>query len=213
MNCLLRKACSFLKLAIVNTHSFYRVLVPLAEGFEEMEAITTIDVLRRAEVHVTVATLHNTVAAPIRASRRTQHLADEVLDDVLDSYFHAIALPGGRPGADYLRVHTKLLECIQKNHAEGRLIAAICAAPLALESAGVLADQTFTIHPSAAKDLRKLRPLHQPLVVYKNIITAQAAAHSMSFALEIVRRLCGEETMQKVASALMAAEPQPYVVS
>ena len=197
----------------MNSQPFYRALVPLAEGFEEIEAITAIDVLRRAEVHVTVAALSKNISDPIRASRRTKHIADDVLDDVLETYYHAIVLPGGRPGADNLRAHLGLQRLIQNNHAEGRLIAAICAAPLVLESAGVLTDSAFTIHPSATKELRKLTPLDMPLVVHKNIITAQAAAHSMSFALEIVRHLCGPDKLRSVAEGLMAPLPQPHLIS
>lgn len=200
------------RLFAMSTSPFIRALVPLAEGFEEIEAITVIDVLRRAEVHVTVATLGKQATQPIRASRRTLHLADDVLENLTNSWFHAIVLPGGRPGADNLRACEPLIEMIRHQHSEGRLVAAICAAPLVLEQSGVLTERSFTIHPSAAKDLRRFEPLDAPLVVNKNITTAQAAGHAMAFALQLVQQLCGKDKARSVAEGLIAPLPSPLIV-
>ncbi len=194
------------------SNPFIRALVPLAEGFEEIEAITIIDVLRRADVHVTVVSLDTPPSQPIKASRRTLHLAEEMLENVVHSWFHAIVLPGGRPGADNLRSCENMLKMIRHQHSEGRLVAAICAAPLVLENAGVLTERSFTIHPSAAKDLRRFEPLDAPLVIHNNIVTAQAAGHAMAFSLQIVHQLCGKDKARVVAEGLIAPLPSPLIV-
>src|ERR1051326_2691443 len=112
-----------------------RVLVPLAPGFEEIEAITVIDILRRAGVEVTVAGTHN---GPIEASRKTKHLPDCTLDDVRADDFDMIVLPGGSPGVTNLRNDARIRHIIETLQAKNRRIAAICAAPSVLSAYGVL---------------------------------------------------------------------------
>jgi len=118
-----------------------RVLVPLAEGFEELEAVTIIDLLRRAGVEVIVAGLE---AGPVRASRGTVILPDESLYNVIDQDFDMIVLPGGLPGADHLNNDVRLREKLQEMSESGRYVAAICAAPKVLASAGLLKGKKAT---------------------------------------------------------------------
>ena len=117
------------------------VLVPLATGFEELEAITIIDLLRRAGFNVVTASLDD---QPVRASRQTLHIADSTIDNVMQQAFDLIVLPGGLPGADNLRDDKNVQELLQQQHRANKKIGAICAAPRALASAGVLIGKKIT---------------------------------------------------------------------
>jgi len=127
-----------------------RVLVPLAPGFEEIEAITVIDILRRAGVEVTVA---GTQSGPIEASRKTKHLCDCTLDDVRAEDFDMIVLPGGLPGTTNLRNDPRVRSIIDTLHAKNRYLAAICAAPTVLSAFGVLNGHAATSHPSVRNEI------------------------------------------------------------
>src|SRR2546426_1155511 len=116
-----------------------KVLVPLAPGFEEIEAITVIDILRRAGVEVVVA---GTQPGPIEASRKTNHLPDCTLDDVRADDFDMIVLPGGQPGTNNLRRDARIQRIVQSLQAKQRRLAAICAAPTVLSALGVLDGRT-----------------------------------------------------------------------
>ena len=120
------------------------VLVPLAEGFEELEAITVIDLLRRAGIDVTVAGLGD---GPVRASRGTQVLPDTTLDAVAARDWDMVVLPGGLPGADHLAADDRLRQLLQEHAGAGRWTAAICAAPKVLVAAGLLEGKRATAYP------------------------------------------------------------------
>ncbi|MEM9443727.1 MAG: DJ-1 family glyoxalase III [Verrucomicrobiota bacterium] len=176
-----------------------KALIPLAKGFEEIEAIVVIDVLRRAGIDVIVASLeHGTVTA----SRKTKHLAGSLLQDVLDQDFDLIVLPGGRPGADHLRDHLPLINKLKAQDLEGRWLAAICAAPLALHRAGILDGKVFTSHPTTVNELPRTRTEEQ-ISVDGKLITAQGAGVSFEFAFEIVKQLCGSEKVNEVNQGLL----------
>lgn len=178
-----------------------RILVPLAEGFEEIEAITVIDVLRRAGCEVVVAGL---AAGPIVATRKTRHLPDTSLAEVQLWPFDAIVLPGGRPGADALAADEGLRQKLWQHYSGGALTAAICAAPMALEAAGLLSGRRFTCHPSVAGDIRTGTQTGARVEIDGHLITAQAAGSAMEFALAIVRALCGEAKVAEVNKGLLA---------
>ncbi len=123
-----------------------KVLVPLAPGFEEIEAITIIDILRRADVKVVVA---GTQSGPIEASRKTKHLPDCTLDDVCAEEFDMLVMPGGQVGAANLRADPHIRRIIDVLRAKNRRLAAICAAPTVLAACGVLHDRAATSHPAS----------------------------------------------------------------
>ncbi len=178
------------------------VLVPLAKGFEEIEGIGTVDVLRRAGMKVVTAGLPT---VPVEASRGTTHVPDVILDHVLEREFDLIVLPGGRPGADNLAAHAGLIRMLERQAAEGRWIAAICAAPLVLDRAGLLVERRFTIHPGSAAELRTAQPVGGRVVVDGRLITGIAAGATLEFALEIVRLMLGTDAAEKVNCGLLAA--------
>ena len=180
-----------------------KVLVPLAPGFEEIEAITVIDILRRAGVDVVVA---GTQPGPIEASRKTKHLADCTLDDVRAEDFDMIVLPGGQAGATNLRNDARIQKFIQILQAKNRRIAAICAAPTVLAAYGVLKDRTATSHPSVRAEVATAakKISDERVVVDGPIITSQAAGTAMEFAFKLVEILCGPEKAADVNRGVLA---------
>jgi len=178
----------------------FSILVPLGEGFEEIEAIAPIDIWRRAGFHVTTATLS---ANPLTATRQTRHLADSTLDEVLNQDFDLIYLPGGRPGADNLAAHDQLLKKLQQQAAAQKWIAAICAAPLALNAAGLLNGKKFTCHPTAVSDLKGVSPLNERIVIDGKLITGIAAGAAFELALTVIRLVSGAEAVTKVNQSLL----------
>ena len=121
-----------------------RVLVPLAQGFEELEAVTVIEMLRRAAIDVVVAGVE---PGPVRASRDVVVIPDTPLDAVLDAPFDMIVLPGGREGARRLGEDIRVRDLLRRMAAEGRFVAAICAAPGVLAKAGLLEGRHATAFP------------------------------------------------------------------
>lgn len=177
-----------------------RVLVPLAEGFEEIEAITVIDVLRRAGVDVVVAGL---TAGPIKASRGVVVVPDVLLDAVVDAPFDMVVLPGGMPGAKTLGSDARIKQVLARARTENRWIAAICAAPaMVLEPAGFLTNVPATGHPSFADRLPTYTG--QRVLIHERLVLSQAPGTAIEFALELVRQLCGEAKAREVAAPMLA---------
>lgn len=128
----------------------FQILVPLAEGFEELEAVTIIDLLRRAGFGVIVAGLRS---GPVRGSRDTVIVPDSVLEEVLEQQFDMIVLPGGLPGSDNLNSDPRIHQLLGRTAAAGGLVAAICAAPKVLASAGLLSGRRATSYPGVLEQM------------------------------------------------------------
>ncbi len=176
-----------------------KVLVLLAEGCEEIEAVTVIDVLRRAEFAVTVAGLR---AGVISASRGVKLAPDTTLDEVVATEFDTIVVPGGYGGVQNLMADPRALDAVRAANDAGRWVCAICAGPLVLEKAGVLAGRRATCYPGV--ELQTTTRVNERVVVDGKLITSQGPGTSMIFALEIVKQLGGAALAQKVASGLLA---------
>ena len=178
-----------------------KAIILLAEGFEEIEAVTCIDLLRRAGIDVTVAGLSD---IRVKASRGTNILADKKLDEA-GSDFDACILPGGMPGAANLAGSTKVKNLIQKMNSEGKLIAAICASPaIVLAPMGILKNKTTTCYPGMQDTFGKDTTYKEEnVIVDGNIITSRGPATAMEFALAIVEKLAGKETADKVRKAAL----------
>ncbi|MEI6085149.1 MAG: DJ-1 family glyoxalase III [Verrucomicrobiota bacterium] len=174
-----------------------RVLVPLAPGFEEIEAITIIDILRRAGIDVTVA---GTQPGIIEASRQTKHVADCTLDEVRGEDFDMLVLPGGLPGTTHLRNDPR----IQRLVTTIPLVAAICAGPTVLSDAGLLMGRTATSHPSVRAELKAGQISDDRVVVDGPIITSQSAGTAMEFAFKLVEILCGPAKVAEVNRGVLA---------
>ena len=177
-----------------------RILVPLAEGFEEIEAVTIVDVLRRADLDVTVAGLS---AGAVKGSHGISVTPDAHLGDLDTSVFTMIVLPGG-PGTRLLAQDERVLGIVRRLAAEGKRTAAICAAPLVLHAAGVLEGVPVTSHPSVRGKLPGAIVRDRPRVVRSGpIATSQGAGTAMEFALALVADLCGEAKAADLATAMV----------
>ncbi len=175
-------------------------LIPIADGTEEIEAATLIDVLRRADIDVTVASCSNDLH--ITASRGVKLVADKTIADCKETPFDAIVLPGGMPGAEHLRDCVTLIDLLRTQQAAGRLYAAICAAPaVVFVPHGLLAGKKATCYPSMQDQLPE--PADGRVVVDGNCITSQGPATAMEFAVELIRRLSGDDKANKIAAALL----------
>ncbi len=174
-------------------------LLPLAQDFEEIEAVTIIDVLRRANIEVTVAGLDNEL---VTGSHRIPILADSLLSEVLGNSYDLIALPGG-PGTKHLKTSVEVLELLKKQSAESKWIGAICAAPTVLSTAGLLKERRATAYPTVKEELQVKEYLDVDVVVDGNIVTGRSPAAAMPFALKLVEVLTGEETATATAKAMI----------
>ena len=178
-----------------------KVLIPLANGFEEVEALTVVDVLRRGNVTVVTASVHP--SREVRGAHGVTVVADAVFADVKDADYEAIVLPGGGEGTENLKSCVSLVRRLKRQHEEGRLICAICAAPTILVSAGVLDEGTqVTCYPSCQMELdRPWSP--SPVVVDKTIVTGQAPGSALLFALVVLQTLMGAPVAHKVAHGMV----------
>jgi 4-methyl-5(b-hydroxyethyl)-thiazole monophosphate biosynthesis len=179
-------------------------LVFLAPGFEEIEAITVIDILRRAEIETLVAGL---ITNPIMAARHTRHLADMHLADVDPARnFEIVVLPGGAEGAKHLAESSLVRDWLALQRERDQWVAAICAAPTALLAHGWLhPEQKIISHPSVHSRFPAGQiQSNQRVVVEGKLITGLAAGSAMEFAYEIVRQLRGAEAVDKVNQGVHA---------
>jgi 4-methyl-5(b-hydroxyethyl)-thiazole monophosphate biosynthesis len=176
-----------------------KVLVPLAQGCEELEAVTVIDILRRAGITVVSAGLEE---GPVKASRGVVLIPDTTLDQALGQDFDMIVLPGGLPGADHLNRDQRILGLLRTMRDNGKYLAAICAAPKVLASAGVLAGKQVTGYPGTL-DGMGLDFIDAPVLTDGKLVTSRGPGTAMDFALELVRHLVGKATRDKVEAALV----------
>jgi protein DJ-1 len=176
-------------------------LVILAAGAEEMEVTITVDVLRRAGVKVTVAGLAGSGA--VTCSRGVRIVPDVALGDVAGS-FDAVVLPGGAQGAENLASSPLVGRHLRSQWQRGRLVAAICAAPLALQRHEIGLGLTITNHPSVSSALAGSYTLSEDRVVESgSLITSQGPGTSFEFALTLVRRLRGPEIERQIQGPLI----------
>lgn len=180
-----------------------KALIPLAPGCEEMEAVIVIDVFRRAGWEVTAAAVND---EPLVCSRGVQLVADAAWRDVDPAAYDVLALPGGGPGTDVLRAHAGVLEAVRSFHASGRIVAAVCAAPLVLQDAGILEGRTVTCHPGVAAELTSGRRLDEAVVTDGNLLTSQGPGTCFAFALAVVAAVDGEVRADRLADAMVLAQ-------
>jgi 4-methyl-5(b-hydroxyethyl)-thiazole monophosphate biosynthesis len=179
-----------------------RVLVPLAQGCEELEAITITDLLTRAGVDVTTAGLDEN---PVTASRGTRIIPDTSIDRVMDQEYDLVVLPGGLPGADHLRDNAQVQALIKKQAADGRYIGAICAAPKALAEAGLLEGKSATAYPGVLEALgnNQIDVKNSALEIDGNIVTSRGPGTAMDFALTLIELLEGKSKRSEVEEQLV----------
>jgi 4-methyl-5(b-hydroxyethyl)-thiazole monophosphate biosynthesis len=181
-----------------------KVLVTIANGSEEIEVVTMIDILRRAGVEVTVSTCHLSSDLNITAAQGTKIVAETSIDNCMNTEWDLIAVPGGVEGSNALAESELLTQLLHRQVTEGRLYAAICAAPaLVLGSKGLLVNKTATCHPYFYQVMEaKEVDTESRVVVDGNCITSQGPGTAMEFALELVEQLCGIVKREEVVSPL-----------
>ena len=177
-----------------------KVLVVLPEGFEEIEAVTPIDLLRRAGADVTIAALTENIHVTGR-SQLILH-AETTLSAVGGQDFDMVMLPGG-PGVINLRTDPRVARLVQVQASAGRWVAAICAAPSVLFAAGLLEGKRYTAHFSVAKELKDILA-GERVVVDGNIITSRGAGTALDFGLVLVEKLFSAEKVAEVRAAICA---------
>lgn len=177
------------------------VLVPLAQGCEELEAITIIDLLRRAEIEVVTAGLDG---ERVHASRGVVLVPDTDLDTALQRDYDMVVLPGGAGGADNLNADQRIGELLKTMANSGKFTAAICAAPKVLAASGVLTGKRATCYPGhiSADNPQQIQLSEDPVVIDGNIITSRGPGTAMDFSLNLIEHLVGKTCRDEVETAL-----------
>ena len=178
-----------------------KVLVPLAEGCEELEAVTIIDLLRRAEIEVIVAGLQ---AGPVLASRGVVLVPDMTLDEALQQEYDMLVLPGGGPGSERLNADARVRALLIAMASRGKYTAAICAAPKVLKDAGLLEGKQSTCYPGVMD--RAEAPgldIERAVVQDGKLVTSRGPGTAMDFALTLIEILTDEKTRDDVEAALV----------
>jgi 4-methyl-5(b-hydroxyethyl)-thiazole monophosphate biosynthesis len=179
-----------------------KVLVLLAEGFEEVEAITPIDYLRRAGIEVTIAAVGSNIM--IKGARGISTLADAALPELNSNLWDAIVIPGGMPGAANIAASKEAGVIIKEMACEGKMVCAICASPaVVLAPLGLLAGKKFTCYPGMEANVNDGIWSHERVVRDGNIITSRGAGTAGEFAIAIISALLDEAAGRKIAEAVL----------
>lgn len=176
------------------------VLVHFAEGFEEIEALATVDILRRAEIVTLMVSV--TKRLEVKGAHNISVITDVLFEDVSYNEAQMIVLPGGVPGTINLDKHIDLKHQI-KEFSKNKRVAAVCAAPLILGKMNLLIGKKAVCYPGNEKYLKGAEIMDSPAVTDGNITTGRGAGPAMKFALEIVRVLRGEEISRQVAQKML----------
>jgi len=183
-----------------------RILVPLADGFEEIEALCVIDILRRADIEVVTAGLKD---GPVEGSHKVAVLTDTTMEKIDYRNFDGLVLPGGSPGFINLGNDPRILNMAREMNRAGKYVAAICAAPSVLIKAGVLQGRKATVSPSGKAQVQQCADFREDRVVVDgNLITSRAPGTALEFALKLVEVLAGKEKMELVKAQTMAFCPE-----
>ena len=179
-----------------------RVLIPLAQGCEELEAVTIIDLMRRAGIEVITAGLDDQT---ITASRGVRLIPDAKLEDVMEQEFDMLVLPGGLPGADHLDEDRRIHTLLKKMSEGGGYTAAICAAPKVLAHAGLLNGKAATGYPGVldSMELPTTEMSRDAVVIDGRVVTSRGPGTAMDFALTLIAQLLGEEKRREVEQGLV----------
>ena len=177
----------------------HRVLVPLAHGFEEIEAVTIVDVLRRAGIDVTTVSVGTN---PVTGSHNITIEADTRLDEVVVGDFNFMVLPGGMPGSQNLKESEKVISAIQDIYGRDGYVAAICAAPIVLGHAGVLKGKKATCYPGFESSLTGAEIMASPFIADGRVVTGKGPACAIPFALKLVAIIAGPEESANIKDAM-----------
>lgn len=173
----------------------------MADGCEEIEGLTVVDIMRRAGIEIVMISISG--KKEVTSSHKVTFFADATKNEVDYAGLDGIVLPGGMPGTLNLGADETVTGVVREFAAAGKLVAAICAAPSVLGQEGVLTGKKATCHPGFEEKLRGAEWLEQPVVRDDNIITSRGMGTAIPFALEIVCYLLGQDAVQKVCAGLV----------
>lgn len=177
-------------------------MVFLAQGFEEVEAFTVVDYLRRKDIEVHMTSI--TGEKEVQGAHGIKVVADQNLEDIKDlEGYEAVIIPGGLPGATNLRDHKEVIKIVKAINEKGKLVGAICAGPIVLEKAGILKGKSVTSYPGFDKDLKNVVYKEDKVVKDGNIITSRGPALAVDFALAILEYLLGEEAANTLKEEIL----------
>ena len=176
-----------------------KVCVLLAEGFEEIEALTVSDIMRRADVTCDLVSIGE--EKMVKSSHNLLVQADKIFDEDMD--YDLVVIPGGIPGATNLRDDERVIRFVKKQNKEGKLIGAICAGPIVLGRAGITEGINLTSYPGYEDELPNCEYLEDAVVVDKNIITSRGPATAMSFSYKLLEMLGYDHKVEGISSGML----------
>ncbi len=177
-----------------------KVVIALADGFEEVEAISIVDVLRRAEVEVVLAGLHD---GPVVSARKVKVIPDRNIDSVRADDYDMIVLPGGQPGSDNLNADERVKRLVKEFYQKGKIVGAICAAPYVLADTGIIEGKKVTSYPTYRERLGDVVYQEEIVVEDGNVLTSRGPGTALCFGLAIVERLVGREKAQTIQESML----------
>ena len=178
-----------------------KILVFIADGFEEVEALTVVDYLRRLDVLVDMVSISK--SHQVSGSHYIEVSTNKLISEIDHNHYDGIVIPGGMPGATNLRDNSQVIEIVQKMHADNKMIAAICAGPIVLAKANIIEDKNITSYPRFEKELMGANYKEDKVVRDNNIITARGPYFAVDFALEITNYLLGAEKLELLKTQIL----------
>lgn len=178
-----------------------KIAVFLASGFEEIEALTVVDICRRAGITVTMVSVAG--ERTVEGSHGIKVLADHMFDETDIDNMDMLVLPGGMPGSRNLQAHEKLMKKVTEFYKKGKNVAAICAAPTVFGSLGILNGRKACCYPGMEDELTGASVVYDPVAVSDNVITARGMGCAIPFALAITEHFCGREKAEKLAEGIV----------
>lgn len=182
-----------------------KIVVFLADGFEEVEALTVVDYLRRMDIEVDTVSIGE--EREVKGAHNIRVIADKTMAELdgLDTY-SGVVIPGGLPGATNLRDDERVIDTVKTLYEKDKLVAAICAGPVVLERAGIIKGKKITSYPGFEKELEGAKYQASPIVVDGNIITARGPYYAVNFAISIIDYLLGKEKAEELKEDILYNE-------
>lgn len=178
-----------------------KIMVFLADGFEEVEALTVVDYLRRCNIVVDTVSIAD---EKVRGAHEIVVLANKNIKELDElNFYHGVVIPGGMPGASNLRDDNRVIDIIKEMNSNNKLVAAICAGPIVLERAGVIKGKNVTSYPGFGEVLKDSNYKEEYVVKDENTITSRGPALAVDFAIEIVRYLLGDEKAEQLKKSIL----------
>lgn len=177
-----------------------KVLLFVADGFEEIEALTVVDVLRRANIKCDMCSIDNIY---VTGAHGIEVKCDKIIDEINRNDYGAVVLPGGMPGAKNLKENKEVLDIVEDFYKNNKIVSAICAAPIVLNEAGICAGNKITSYPSFKDELKDCNYIEDIVVEDKNIVTSRGPATALYFGLKLVEKLGEQEKADKLKEEML----------